>query len=304
MWRPKPVAKAVYRWANGRSGGALGVVQDFVARLKRVEASHAAASLAYYAMFSLFPLLLAMISVGGFLLGGRSVSDRTVAAVKQFIPVSEDLIETNIELVLARRGTIGSVGVVGLLWSGTGALTVLISQIGRAWGHANSRSFVKNRLLALTLFGVLTAAVLLSLLTAPLSSVLAGLEVTAWGEVDLYKSRLWKWLSAGLPPLAVFLAFSGLYRWVPTTDVRWREALSGSVFTAVVWEGAKRGFAWYVSSSLVNYPLVYGSLGAVMALLFWIYVSSWVAILGAHLSAAVASRREGGGEAVSSPRPE
>ncbi|MGD8967642.1 MAG: YihY/virulence factor BrkB family protein, partial [Anaerolineae bacterium] len=99
-----------------------------------------------------------------------------------------------------------------------------------------------------------------------------------WGETAVYERSIWKWLSSGLPAVGTFLAALGLYRWVPNTEVKWSQALSGASFVAVAWEGARRGFARYVRSSLVNYPLVYGSLGGVMALMLWIYVSSWLAL--------------------------
>ena len=78
---------------------------------------------------------------------------------------------------------------------------------------------------------------------------------------------------------------------MPNTTVAWSEAAWGAAVAVVAWEGAKRGFAWYVSSDLVHYRLVYGSLGAVVALLLWIYLSSWLVLFGAHLSAAIARSR-------------
>ncbi len=75
---------------------------------------------------------------------------------------------------------------------------------------------------------------------------------------------------------------------MPNTEVKRRAAFWGALVAALAWEVAANGLAWYLKSGLVQYELVYGSLGAVVALMFWIYLSSWITLFGAHLSAAIA----------------
>jgi membrane protein len=101
---------------------------------------------------------------------------------------------------------------------------------------------------------------------------------------------LWTMVSNVMPWLFIFLLYLSLYRWVPNTDVRWFEAFWGAVVSALGWVLATRAFTWYLSSGIAQYELVYGSLGAVVVLLFWIYLSSLITLFGAHLSAAVAHR--------------
>jgi membrane protein len=90
-----------------------------------------------------------------------------------------------------------------------------------------------------------------------------------------------------IPWLLTFLLFQGLYRWIPNTEVKWSEAFWGALFATTAWEVTKSGFKWYISSGLASQQLVYGSLGAVIALLLWIYLSSLIMLLGAHLTAAI-----------------
>jgi membrane protein len=184
------------------------------------------------------------------------------------------------------------VSLLGLLWSGTGVFTVLVGHVNRAWTEAEPRSFVEKRLLGLGvgLIGVLAAVLLVALLSTPLLNLLPRLELPLGDSAAIRYRPLWALIASGLSALVAFLALLNLYRWVPNTVVRWSEAAWGALFVALAWEAVKRGFAWYVSSGLVNYRLVYGSLGAVVALLLWIYVSGWLVLLGAHLSAAIARR--------------
>ena len=297
MRKPLNTFNAIYRQANELTGGTLGIVQDAFQHFGEANAPHVAAALAYYTMFSLFPLLLAVIAVGSFFLEGELVQQQVVRSVTQVVPISEEVILSNLERVLERRGTVGGVGLLGLLWSGTGVFTVLVNHLNRAWRDAESRGFLHQRLMGLGigLIGLMAALLSLSMLSTPVLNVLPRLRV-AGQQIRILDTCVWTLIATGLPALVSFLVFLMLYRWVPNTNVRWSEAAWGAGIVSLVWEAAKRGFAWYVSSDLVRYRLVYGSLGAVVALLLWIYLSSWLLLFGAHLSAAVARhRREAGG---------
>jgi membrane protein len=289
MTKHRAILKSAYELGTDLSGGMVNTLRDAMQSFNRAQASQAAASLAYYAMFSLFPLLLALTGVAGFFLKGGGVSDRIITSVTRFVPVSKELMESNVAQVLERRGTIGLAGLAGLLWSGTGVLTVLTDHVNRAWTDAKPRGFLERRLIALGIGGTLAVLVLLSLLVAPILDILGRLETGVGDKNGVHVRPIWKWISGAGPALITFLVTLGLYRWVPNTDVKWCQAFSGASFVAATWEVAKRGFAWYVKSSLVNYPVVYGSLGGVVALMLWVYVSSLLALFGAHLSAAVAS---------------
>jgi membrane protein len=281
-------AERVYRWANTHSGGALGLWRSTFRRFGEARAAEAAAAMAYYTMFSLFPLLLALIGIGSTFVKSEQVFQEVVTLLTGAIPISRELIESNIRQVLARRGAVSIVGLIGLLWSGSGLFSALAHHINRAWTRARTRTFLERRLVALVMVGTLALFLLISLLATPLLGLLARLEVPLWGGVSIYETVLWTFLSDLVPWVLTFLMFLALYRWVPKTDMKWSGPIGGALLVAFAWEGAKRGFAWYVSSGLVRYRLVYGSLGAVVALLLWIYVSSWLALFGAHFSAALA----------------
>ena len=98
---------------------------------------------------------------------------------------------------------------------------------------------------------------------------------------------LWKLISSLGSWLTIFLLFLALYRWVPTTDIEWSAAFWGALIASFAWKVATTGFSWYLRSGLGRYQLVYGSLGAIVALLFLIFVVSMVTLFGAHLSAAI-----------------
>ena len=286
--------EVVYDQINELSYGILGVIARAFKHFGSARAPQSAAGLAYYALFSLFPLLLVLVSVGGFVLERDLVQQRLLAYVTQTLPVSQQLIKDNLEQLLALRGPVGIVGLVGLLWSATGFFNTLAYSINRAWADADLRGFVGRRLVALGMVGSLAVLLILSLISTAVLDLVPQLGVAVGISASIYEGPWWRIFSHLLPWLIKFLLFLALYRWVPNTRVRWQAAIWGAVVAALGWELVTGAFSWYLSSGLAQYRLVYGSLGAVVALMFWIYLSGWIALFGAHLSAAIASTHQSG----------
>jgi membrane protein len=232
--------------------------------------------------------MLTLIALGSFFLEREQASQQVVEFVVQGIPISRELIERNVKQVLDLRGTVGVVGLVGLLWSATGVFSVLAHNVNRAWSEAESRSFLERRLVALGMVGALAGLLALSVLSTVVLSLLPQLQIPLAGGMSIYDTTSWAVLSNLVPWMFTFLMFLALYRWVPNTVVAWPAAAAGALIATLAWEGITGVFTWYLRSGLVRYELIYGSLGAVVVLMLWIYLGSWITLLGAHLSAAVA----------------
>jgi membrane protein len=278
--------QSLYARANKATGGRLQILRRAVKRFGETRATQAAASLAYYIFFSLFPLLLLLISLTSSVLQDSQAQQQTINFIRDAVPVSQQLLEQNIDRVLDLRGTVGIIGLVSLLWSASGAFTILSQNINRAWEGAETRNFLEKRLIGLGMIGVIFLMLLLSLVSTTLINVLPELQFTLEG-LGISSRHLWSLVARLISWIFTLGMFLALYRWVPNTDVSWRAALWGAIVAGVGWELSKGGFAWYLRSGLVQYELVYGSLGTVVALLFWIYLSGNVALLGAHITAAV-----------------
>ncbi|MGC9523325.1 MAG: YihY/virulence factor BrkB family protein [Anaerolineae bacterium] len=272
----------LYRRADRATGGALAVLRTAVRRYGDTQASQAAAGLAYYIFFSLFPLLLVLVTAASYIwnLGSDAAFRRAVDFIAQALPVSQDLIASNLDTVLQLRGTIGLVSLAGTLWSASGAFTILTQKINEAWSNTEARSFVRKRLVGLALVAGVVLLLLLSLAATTAASLFPQLAAS----IPAPLTRL-------LPFVFTLFMFLALYRWIPTASVSWRAALWGAGSAGLAWELAKGAFAWFVSSGLSNYRLVYGSLGSVVALLFWIYISASITLFGAHLTAALDTSR-------------
>lgn len=262
------------------------ILRYTIERFNETDAPQAAAAAAYYALFSLFPLLLVLITLGSVLIENARVQRQVINFAIQTVPVSQDFIRQNMANLLETRGPVGLIGLVGLLWAATGFFDTIAYQINLAWETSEGRNFLKRRLVALAIVGGLALLLIVSILSTAVLDLVGrlNLPITALLPIDP------GWLegySRLLPIVLRFLTFLGLYRWVPNTTVAWRVALWGALVAALGWEASTIAFTWYVGSGLVQYELLYGSLGTVIAMMLWIYLGSLITLFGAHLSVAI-----------------
>ena len=276
------------------TGGVFGIVTGTFESFGEARAAQAAAGLAYYTFFSMFPLLLFLVSLGSLFLEQEAAYQQVMDYIAGAIPVSRSLIDQNLQQVLETRGAVGFIGLVGALWSASGAFTVLANNVNIAWPTSERRGFIKGRLVALAMIGVLVLFLLVSAFSTTIIGLVAGLRLPLVDGLATNRGLVFSLISRLVSLGITWLLFLALYRWVPNVSVRWRWAAIGAAVSAVLWEAATALFTWYVYSGLAGYRIVYGSLGALVALLFWIYLGSWIMLFGAHLSAVVARRAERG----------
>jgi len=254
-------------------------------------APKSAAAMAYYTLFSLFPLLIVMVTVISYFVNPAQASQQVSQLLTEVIPVSHSLVDRNIQRVVEVRNSVGFIGLIGFIWSASSAFYIMVDNVNRAWSKDKHRSFFEKRLfgiaivilLIVVLFVFMSASYLLDIL---LASSPAGVELN-----KLLGVSLWNLIAEGTNWLAAWLFFVSLYRWVPTQEAPWKIVLPVSLGVTVFWRGAASLFRWYLRSGFSRYELVFGSLSAIVVLLFWIYISSVIIFLGAHLCAEITRRK-------------
>lgn len=288
------LGKATFRQVDRLTAGVLGIAVEAMRSFIASRAVVSAAAISYYTLFSLFPLLLLLITLTTSILKQPKVVGQIMRYTAEALPASQDLVRQNIELALDLRGPVGVLASVGLLWAGTTVFVLLADNISLAWHTAKPRNFIQGRLIGFLIVALLTGFLIFSLLTATLFSLLPQWDLNAplWGGISLYETFSWQIASRLVPWFFIFMMFLSLYRWIPNTKVEWTEAFWGALIATTAWEIAKSGFTWYLSSGLVKYQLVYGSLGTVVAFMLWIYLSALIILFGAHVSSAVSKRNQ------------
>jgi len=281
----KNLVSRAYDQINQFSGGTLEILKRTMNSLSRERAGQAAAGLAYYAFFSLFPLLLLLVVGSSFFFESDQASQQVVEFISQALPVSTTLLERNIAQVLELRGPVSAIGLISLLWSATSVFSALAHNINLAWPKSKERNFFHKRLMGLLMTSALLALFGLSVTVSSLNTLLSAWRIAIFGSVS--ETNLWEILSQISSWILILLMFLALYRWVPTEDVGWKPAVWGALAATFLWQIATTAFTWFLRAGLGSYDLVYGSLAAVVALLILIYINAWVALFGAHLCAAI-----------------
>lgn len=266
---------------------AYGVLRSVIRRFTEVRASEAAAGMAFYAIFALFPLLLFLVSVSSFVLETGQARQQVIDIVTRFFPTSQELVIQNLQQVLRLRGTVGAIATVSLLWSASGFFMILGRQVNRVWPQALPRTVMERRLLALAMVSGLAVLLILWLSLTAVIKFLQRLDMPLREVLLTCAPLVSTGISHLIPWVLPFLFFYILYRFIPKTSVKRIEALWGALAATLAWKAATAGFVWYLGSGLFKYHLVYGSLGSVIALLFWIYLSNLLILFGAHLCAAI-----------------
>ena len=252
-------------------------VNDFLSK----NCPYIAGAISFYTLFSMFPLALAVISIAGFVIGDDSTPG-LASRIADLIPVSTSTIRQSLEGVVRARTITGIVSVVGLIWASTAAFGALRKGVNAAWGVRKTRPFIKERLIDLALVIGAGVLIVLILFITPMVRFMTEISREVAPEAQLTQEF---WLSASrfVSPVLSYLTFLILYRFLPNTKVTLGDVWLGALLASLAFDGAKWGFLWYIRNYPV-YNVVYGSVGAIMALLTWVYVSAIILLFGALLT--------------------
>ncbi len=276
--------RQLYQRADRISGNRLNIIKDAVETFNITHANQASAGLAYYLIFSLFPLLLVLISAGSFFLNSEQVYLKVTQLVQANVPGSHAWIDENLRQILQQRGAVGIIGLATLLWAASGGFMSLAYNINLAWLDAPQRNFFQRRLIGLEMIVGLSGLFVLSLIIDSVINLLHILDLPFVSFLDL---GLWKWVSNLFSWLVIFALFFALYYRVPTVNVRASAAARGALISSIAWKIATALFSLYIRSGFGRYELIYGSVGALVAFLFLIYILATVTLFGAHLTSAM-----------------
>jgi membrane protein len=251
-----------------------------------------AASVAYWALLSLFPFLLLIFSFVGATTADDADRTKVLNFALNYFPTQVEFIANQIDAFRANPLQIGLAGGLGLAWASLGFFGAVSTAVNYAWGVETPRSFLKHRLFS---FLMLVAAGLMFLIAVILSSAVPLVE-TSWFARLLYRfPGLASLRGLGVRSVTTFLLIVVLgfvYYFVPNAKVRFRDVWVGAVLTGLAWRGVFGGFSWYLGDAS-RYTQVHGSIGAVVAFLFWIYISAVVLLYGVQFTAAYARLRGG-----------
>jgi len=243
-----------------------------------------AAALSYAALFSLFPFLIFLIALLGFL-NIPQFFDWLLEQARTALPADayQRLSEVIAQVRNQSRGGLLSIGAVLAIWSSSSGVRSLMNALNVAYDVEETRPAWKRYLLS-----VLYTVGIAVLLIAGAALMLTGPRAIEWiadqAGLDSLFVTLWTWLRWPVLAILLMLAAALVYYVAPDVSQPFRLITPGAALAVVIWVLASVGFSIYVSS-FGNYSATYGSLGGVIVLLFYFYLSSAVLLLGAEVNA-------------------
>ncbi len=246
-----------------------------------------AAGVTFYALLALFPAITALVSIYGLFTDRATVIDH-LNTLSGFLPAGAiDIIGGQMERIASQPSDTLSVGfAVGLafaLWSANQGMKAMFDALNVAYGEQEKRGFFALNALSLT-FTLLTILFLLCAIGAivVLPAVLAYLGLSGRADFALLQYGRWPVML-----LVLMTMIAILYRFGPSrAHAKWRWITPGSVVASLIWVAASIAFSWYVAN-FGSYNQTYGSLGAVIGFMTWIWVSATIILAGAELNAQI-----------------
>lgn len=240
--------------------------------------THQSAALSYYALFSLFPLVLLLAIVVNRLAGPSVGEEQIRQGLLFFLPGDTvNLLQDNISIALDQVEEFTLVAIIGLFWSALGFFSNLSTALDTIFRVPAARSLWRQRLLAFGMLLVLVVLIGTSFITFGLLRLLAA--------AFLDRPGIWVEVSVIFLPFSLeMVIFMLLFRYVPSIRVHWDAIWPAAIFGAAGWEIARALFVWYLEN-FANYALVYGSIATVIVLLLSVYLTASLLILSAELCA-------------------
>lgn len=248
-----------------------------------------AASMAFFGLLSIFPVLIAALTILGRTLADRpELRQQMLGYVANFLPTSagQSLVSGEVQKLADSNALgVGVFAILSLLWSGRAFFDTLAGVLNSIWWQTKPRTFLQNQLVSAAMFFGTGALFLLSTLVS-----IARAALHKWSSdyrvLDNAPVVLWD-ISARISSfLLTLLMFWTIYRFLPnsTSDRRGRVALGSALLAAFGWEIAKLFFARFMGNS-PRYGLIYGSVAGVVLLLMWLYLSSTIILFAAEVTA-------------------
>lgn len=241
-----------------------------------------AGAISYFTLFALFPATLLLVSSFGFFLRDQEVQDRVLNSLIDYLPITGTTIAESLQQVADFGATATIASFFGALWT-AGALSAAIrGALNEVFEVDASRPVLRAKLVDFVLLPILAVPLIGGIVLTTILQLFRVELQERWGLLDGHWAWTWSVGSFVIPLALSFVAFAALYRLAPNQHPPLRYIWPGALFAALAFEALKSGFGFYLDH-FANYS-VYGSLGSVIALLFWIYLSANILIFGAAIA--------------------
>jgi membrane protein len=282
---------------NELTRGWSGMLASAAMEALKPDTAITAAAIAYFALFSLFPIALLSISIASFSLGPSMDQQLIIQRLEFIAPALGRLLGQNIDQIIKARGPVTGAALIGLIWSASTVFYTFTHTLNEIWHVKRRRAVWKRRGLAILFVLIFVGPTLF--LASFTGSMMAHFRTLLPDSIISMGGSA----SSVLAILLDVALFMVLYMMLPHGASTWREILPGAIGAGFLWELAKKAFLFFVSTYISVSNLVYGSVAAIIAFLAWAYLSGLIFLFGAYLSVSYFQLKQDQKRAVGGPRP-
>lgn len=257
---------------------------DLISRFNNDDLPALGSQLAYDLVLSFFPFIIFLMT----LIGHTSLSDNEILmALSRIMPVSTfNLISTTVsEVITTKHSQLMSLSLMFTIWAASAGFNAVIKGLNKAYGVLESRSFIKVRIISIICTIGMAFIILIMLFLLILGHIIWNYVAYKLGFSYRFYA-LWSATRYFIFISTSIFIFTALYRYAPCKRLTWLEVLPGALFATLGFIVVSASFAYYVNN-FANYSVIYGSIGAIIILLTWLFFVAIIVILGGEVNASL-----------------
>lgn len=271
---------------NNRS--LFGFIVYFIIKINKDDIFALSAQLAYYLMLSFFPFLIFLMTLIGF---SNLDSMEVIGGLRNILPstVFQLVSSTIVEIIETQSTGLLGASILLVIWASSSAFRAVIKGLNKAYGIKENRHFIKRAFIAIICTFSLAFVIILTLIMLVFGTLIGDLLVTYLPFENLIE-RVWNILRYIVVIIVMICTFAAIYRYTPSKRIHWKNTFPGAIVCTIGWLAVSVGFAFYINN-FGNYSKLYGSLGAVIVLITWLYLTSMLVIIGGEVNSVLVIRR-------------
>ena len=259
-------------------------------RIGKDDASGLAAQMTYHFVLAMFPMLIFLLTLLGQFITINT--DQINHKVSQYIPdqSTADVVTKIFSSISdSANGGVLSIGLILAIWSASNGMSAIINSFNVAYDVEDARNGIVLKILSVIYTLVLGIVFVVAIVLITLGPVISKF---LFGPLGLDKQVEWIFdvVRIVLPLIIIIILFTVLYSVAPNVKTKLRSVLPGALFTSIIWLVGSFLFGWYISN-FGNYNKTYGSLAGIIILFLWLYITSFIIIIGAEINAIIHQRK-------------
>lgn len=263
-------------------------LRELLQRFTSDEVPGLSAQLSYFFLLSLFPFLIFLITLIGYL---PITQEDVLGTIKQFAPgESLQVIDQTLDQIINHKnGGLLSFGIIATLWSASNGINAIVRAFNKAYEVEETRSFLVARGMAILMTIAMVFVIVVALLLPVFGKEIGLFIFSNFGFSEEFLT-VWNTLRFLVSGIILFIVFTALYYVAPNKHLQVKHGVPGAFAATIGWILASLAFSYYVGN-FANYSATYGSIGGVIVLMIWLYLSGMIIILGGELNALLYKRK-------------